>query len=67
MRDRRRLITVAVAGFALAALAAHHPSADIRLMTHDLADPAPRRMQAAIDIGLASISVLYTWTARRLP
>jgi hypothetical protein len=27
---------------------------------------APHRVQAAIDLGLASISVLVTWTAKRV-
>lgn len=65
MRDRR-LITFAVAGLALVAVAQRHPTADFRLLTHDAADPAPRRMQAAVDLGLVGVSVLYTWTVRRI-
>jgi hypothetical protein len=61
MRDRRIL---AVAGLGLVALlAARHPTPDIRLLTHDIGDPRPHRIQAAIDLGLVGVSVLYTWTA----
>ncbi|MEA1085244.1 MAG: hypothetical protein EOP65_09000 [Sphingomonas sp.] len=63
MRDRRKL---AVAGLALAMLLAlRHPTPDIRLLTHDIGDPRPHRVQAAIDLGLVGVSVLYTWTAHR--
>lgn len=55
-----------VAALALAVVAVRHPTADIRLITHDAADPAPHRMQAAIDFGLVGVSVLYTWTVKRL-
>jgi len=62
MRDRRRL---AVAGVALCLLlAARHPTPDIRLLTHDIGDPRPHRVQAAIDLGLVGVSILYTWTAQ---
>ena len=62
MRDRRKL---AVAGIALASLLAlRHPTPDIRLLTHDIGDPRPHRVQAAIDLGLVGVSILYTWTAQ---
>lgn len=64
MRNRR--LVLAVAAVLLAFVALRHPTADIRLITHDRADPAPHRMQAAIDLGLIGISVLYTWTVDRL-
>ena len=64
MRNRRPVLAVAAALLALIAL--RHPTADIRLITHDRADPAPHRMQAAVDLGLIGISVLYTWTVDRL-
>jgi hypothetical protein len=63
MRDRRRTV-LAVAGAAMLLLAVRHPTADIQLLTHESSDPAPRRMQAAIDLGLVGVSVLYTWTKR---
>jgi len=54
-----------VAGVALCLLlAARHPSPDIRLLTHDIGDPRPHRVQAAIDLGLVGVSILYTWTAQ---
>lgn len=63
MRDRR---TLALAGLGLVAVAvARHPSPDIRLLTHDIGDPRPHRVQAAIDLGLVGVSVLYTWSAHR--
>ncbi|GAA0735923.1 hypothetical protein GCM10009106_21570 [Sphingomonas japonica] len=49
----------------LLALVARHPSADIRILAHDAGDPSPRRVQAAMDMGIAAVSVLVTWTARR--
>lgn len=64
MRDRRIVLVVMAA--LLLAVFARHPSADIRILTHDAADRAPHRVQAAIDLGLASISVLVTWTAKRV-
>ncbi|MEH3158789.1 MAG: hypothetical protein PGN08_07510 [Sphingomonas taxi] len=63
MMDRRKWAIAALAG--LAVVAARHPTPDIRLLTHDIGDPSPRRFQAAIDLGLVGVSILYTWTARR--
>ena len=56
------VIAVAV----LLAMAARHPSADIRILTHDATDRAPHRIQAAVDLGLVAVSVLITWTAKRV-
>ena len=64
MRERRIVMGMAV--LALIALAYRHPTADIRLITHDLTDRSPRRVQAAVDLGLLSVSFLYTWTVDRL-
>lgn len=66
MRNRRRLFVAAALGTALVGAAVRHPTADIRLLTHDAADPAPRRLQAAVDLGLVGVSILYTWTVRRI-
>jgi len=62
MRNRR--IVLVTGSLLLLALAARHPSADIRVLTHDTADRAPHRVQAAVDLGLVAVSVLYTWTGK---
>lgn len=62
---RNRRIGLAVAAMLLMALAVRHPSADINILTHDRTDAAPHRVQAAIDLGLVAVSILYTWTAER--
>lgn len=64
MRDRR--LALAVAGAAVLLLAVRHPSAKLELITHEANDPAPHRVQAAVDLGLIGVSVLYTWTVKRL-
>ena len=65
MRNRKG--TLVIAGLvALTALAVRHPTIDVQLVTHDSRDPSPHRMQAAVDLGLIGISVLYTWTVNRL-
>lgn len=64
LRDRRKLLIGGAA--ALLLLSARHPSADIRIVAHEAGDPAPRRVSAAIDLGLLAVSVLVTWTGERL-
>ncbi|WP_322965895.1 hypothetical protein [Sphingomonas fuzhouensis] len=64
MRERR--IITAELMLALVVLAWRHPTADVRLITHDLTDRSPRRVQAAVDLGLFGVSFLYTWTVNRL-
>lgn len=64
MRSRRLIVAAGALG--LIALSAGHPVADIRVMTHELSDPAPRRVQAAIDLGLIGVKLLYTWTSGQL-
>ena len=64
MRNRKIVLGVALLG--LAALSARHPTADIRLITHDVRDPAPHRVKAAVDLGLVGVSILYTWTVSSL-
>jgi hypothetical protein len=63
-RNRRVALGVAVLGLALVGM--RHPTADFRLITHDVRDPSPHQMQAAVDLGLVGVSVLYTWTVDRL-
>jgi hypothetical protein len=55
-------MTIAI--LALLLLAVRHPSADIRILTHDATDRAPMRVQAALDLGVMAFSVLITWTKR---
>ncbi|MCP8892665.1 hypothetical protein [Sphingomonas faeni] len=64
MRDRKMVL--AVVAVALVTLAARHPTAEIRILTHESSDPSPHRMRAAVDFGLIGVSVLYTWTVNRL-
>lgn len=64
MSDRGKIAAAALV--AVAILAARHPTADIRIFTHDIGDPSPHRMQAAVDLGLIGVSFAYTWTVRQL-
>lgn len=63
MRNRRILLAMVATGATLA-MAARHPTADIRFPTHRTGDPAPHRFQAAVELGLVGVSLLYTWSAR---
>lgn len=60
----RRILAAGAALLALVSIAAQHPRATIEILTHDQGDTAPRRVQAAIDLGLVGISVLVTWSKR---
>ncbi|BCA59012.1 hypothetical protein [Sphingomonas sp. HMP6] len=64
MRNRRIMIGM----FALLAMVAvaRHPSADIRILTHDASDPTPHQVMAALDLGLVAVSVLVTWTGEHI-
>jgi hypothetical protein len=64
MRDRR--IGLAIIAVLLLCLAARHPSANIRIATEDYRDPAPHRVQAAVDLGVVAVSLLWTWSGRHL-
>ncbi len=61
MRRRRTLVAVG-ALLALVALV-RHPTADIEILTHRDGDPAPHRIQAAVDLGVVAVKFLLTWTA----
>ena len=63
--NRRRLGFV-VAALVLAAVGSRHPTADIQVLTHDATDVYPRRIHAALDLGLVGVELLYTWTSRQL-
>ncbi|MEG3123539.1 hypothetical protein [Sphingomonas sp. GB1N7] len=61
---QRRITGLIFAAALFVVLAVRHPSADIRILTHDSNDRSPARVQAAIDLGVVAISVLVTWTKR---
>jgi hypothetical protein len=62
MRERR--VGMGIAIVALLLLATRHPSADIRILTHDATDRAPMRVEAGLELGVIAVSVLITWTKR---
>jgi hypothetical protein len=64
--EKRHQIGLAIGALSLAAIASHPPRASIEILTHRTGDVAPARFQAAVDLGLASASILVTWTADRL-
>jgi hypothetical protein len=65
MFKRSRTVLIAAAAlFALVVMASPQHRADIRILTHRSGDLAPQRVQAVLDIGLASVSVLVTWSKR---
>jgi hypothetical protein len=63
--QRRRTLLIAAALLAVVA-AARHPTADIEILTHQTGDPAPRKVQAAVDLGIVAVKFLLTWTARQV-
>lgn len=63
---RRRRVIFGCGLLLLAAMLVRHPSANIRIITHDVADSAPRKFEAALDMGVFALSVLVTWTARSM-
>jgi hypothetical protein len=64
MKRNRTVLLAAAALLALLAFASPHHRADIRILTHRPGDLAPQKAQAVVDLGLASISVLVTWSQR---
>ena len=63
MRNRRIALLFAAALMLVAV--ARHPSVDLRLLTHDSSDVKPHRLQAAVELGVASVSLLITWTSKK--
>jgi hypothetical protein len=61
---RRRRLLLLLGTLALAVMLVRHPTANIRIITHDMTDPAPHKIEAAIDMGLFALSLLVTWTAK---
>ena len=65
--QKRRQIALAAGALSLAALGvAGPPALDLRTLTHRSGHNAPAGLQAALDLGLASASIMVTWTAARL-
>lgn len=64
MRNRR--IVAAALALGLLAASAHHPTADLQWIAQDANDPAPHRVQAAVDLGLVGVKLLVTWSAHGL-
>jgi hypothetical protein len=62
--DKRRIALAGGAAALLALVAMPGPTADIRILTHDVTDTAPHKVQAAIDVGVFAVSLLYTWSER---
>ena len=63
MAKRRSAIAI-IALLLLAGTAVRHPSANIQILTHQVGDPAPREVRAALDLGVMAISLLVTWTGK---
>lgn len=56
---RNRRLMVGCGAVLLLAAAAHRPSADIRILTHQASDPAPHCAQAVVDLGVVAVSLMY--------
>jgi hypothetical protein len=63
-RRSRTLLIAATALLALVVMGSPDHRADIRILAHRPGDLAPQQAQAIVDIGLASVSVLVTWSRR---
>ncbi|MDB5696883.1 MAG: hypothetical protein JWN21_2426 [Sphingomonas bacterium] len=62
----RRRIAVGAIALALIGVGVRQPTADLRIVTHDVGDLQPHRVQAAIDLGVVAVRLLVTWTARQV-
>ncbi len=61
--DKRKVGLVAGSALVIA-LAWQTPTASLEIQTHDVTDVAPKKMEAALDLGIAAFSLLITWTQR---
>lgn len=61
--DKRKVGLIA-GGALVIALAWQTPTASLEIQTHDVTDVAPKKMEAALDLGIAAFSLLITWTQR---
>lgn len=62
--DKRKVGLIA-GGALVVALAWQTPTASLKIQMHDVTDVAPKKVEAAIDLGIAAVSLLITWTASR--
>ncbi len=62
--DKRKVGLIA-GGALVAVLAWQTPTASLEIQTHDVTDVAPKKVEAALDLGIAAVSLLVTWTAQR--
>ncbi len=60
---RRRKMAVAIGAMLALVALVRHPTADIEIQTHRINDPAPHRIQAAVDLGVVAVKFLLTWTS----
>lgn len=60
----KRKVGLMTGGALLLALAWQTPTASLEIQTHDVTDVAPKKMEAALDLGIAAFSLLITWTQR---
>lgn len=62
MKHRQRLYVAAVAALVML-VAARHPAPELRLLPSDMPELAPNRVVAAVDLGVAGLSLVYSWNA----
>ena len=60
---RKRRMAVAIGAMLALIAVVRHPTADIEILTHRVGDPAPHRLQAAVDLGVVAVKFLLTWTS----
>lgn len=63
-KRRRSFLIAALAAFVLLVFASPGHRADIRVLAHRPGDLAPQKMQAIVDVGIGSVSLLVTWSKR---
>lgn len=64
MKRKNSVLIAAFALFGAFLLASPGHRTEIRVLTHRPGDLTPQKAQAIVDIGLASVSVLVTWSKR---
>ena len=62
--DKRRTGLIAVIALVVL-LAWQTPSANLEIRMHDVTDAAPHKVEAALNLGVAAVSLLVTWSGDR--